>query len=97
MRPLILQRDSHACVVCGTMSDRLEVHHIDNWPMNNAASNLVTLCSGHHRQWHAAMDTKPPRMLWPWLIDYAKRPLSTISKSKEATPSLPTESSSIIA
>jgi hypothetical protein len=47
------------------MEVRLEVHHIDNWPMNNSAANLVTLCCFSHRKWHDAMDTKPSVTKWP--------------------------------
>lgn len=79
MRPLILKRDGHACVVCGA-THKLHVHHIDNWPMNNAASNLVTLCPKCHSTWHAAKDSKPSRTLWPWLSEYVAQPLFTISK-----------------
>ena len=80
MRPKILERDGLACVVCKRSGIRLEVHHIDNNPMNSAASNLVTLCSKCHRAWHAARDSKPSTMLWPWLKKYARQPVCMTSK-----------------
>ena len=79
MRPLILQRDEQTCVVCHSQKS-LHVHHLDDWPMNNAASNLVTLCSSCHRKWHVAKDSKPSRILWSWLRTYTNQPLSTTSK-----------------
>lgn len=87
MRPLVRERDGHRCVLCGSGGRRLEVHHLDENPMNNAAANLVTLCAKHHRQWHAAKDSIPSVTLWPWLKTYASRPLCTTSKSKETTTS----------
>ncbi len=79
MRPFVLARDRHACVVCGEAA-HLNVHHIDNWPMNNAASNLVTLCSKCHRRVHSALESKPPTTLWPWLSAYTSQPLFTTSR-----------------
>ena len=79
MRPRILERDGHRCVVC-LREESLHVHHIDQCTMNNASSNLVTLCCSCHRKWHAAWDSKANLTLWPWLSEYAKKPLSTISK-----------------
>jgi len=80
MRPRILERDGRKCVVCGAVELRLEVHHIDNQPMNNAARNLVTLCAPCHRKWHAAADGKQKKILWPWLKTYAEKPVSTTCK-----------------
>lgn len=91
-RLLALERDGHRCVVCQVSDRRLEVHHIDNEPTHNSLSNLVTLCSAHHRQWHAAMDRRPSSILWPWLSAYAARPPSTISKSTGRPIFLPTAS-----
>lgn len=71
MRPMARERDQFKCVVCASSTARLEVHHLDEDPTNNALSNLVTLCSQHHRQWHAAKDRKPSTILWPWLKTYA--------------------------
>lgn len=96
MRPLIRERDGHKCVVCSATKS-LHVHHIDNWPMNNASSNLVTLCATCHRKWHAAIDSKPSTILWPWLIEYAKRPLFSTSKSPATITSLPMASASTTA
>ena len=96
MKIHVLKRDISACVVCKSEKSP-HVHHIDENPMNNMASNLVVLCSSCHRSWHKAKDSSPSRILWPWLKDYASRPLFTTSKSKETETSSPTESSSTTA
>lgn len=79
MRPLVLERDKWVCVACGS-EKRPHVHHIDNWPMNNASGNLVTLCATCHQKLHRALDFKPDTNPLPWLSEYAKRPLFTTSK-----------------
>lgn len=79
VRPLILDRDGHKCVACGS-EGRLHVHHIDNWPMNNASGNLVTLCATCHQKLHRALDFNPSMNPLPWLSAYATRPLYTTSK-----------------
>ena len=33
----------------GGCSNRIEVHHIDGDPMNNAQDNRIALCGSHHR------------------------------------------------
>lgn len=38
-------RDGHKCVRCGA-TERLEVHHIDDDPRNDAMDNLETRCPG---------------------------------------------------
>lgn len=86
MRPNIILRDGGACVVCKDTA-KLHVHHLDDWPMNNAATNLVTLCARCHRKWHAAKDSKPSRTLWPWLIEYPVGLPCSISKSPRTTTS----------
>lgn len=57
----VLERDSHACVVCFT-TDNITVDHIDHDRSNNELSNLQTLC----RKCHGAKDG---RFRWP---KYAK-------------------------
>ena len=52
MRPLVIARDGNACALCGAAEQRIEVHHIDWHPMNNAAVNLITLCTQCHRKLH---------------------------------------------
>ena len=47
LRQLILERDGHACQVCGS-TEELEVHHLDgNW-RNDAPGNLQTRCLDHN-------------------------------------------------
>jgi hypothetical protein len=40
------------CEVCGTTRS-LHVHHRDHDPMNNAPSNLQTLCASCHKRAHS--------------------------------------------
>lgn len=41
---------ANACAECGS-TEKLERHHIDQNPMNNAPLNVVVLCSTcHHKQ-----------------------------------------------
>jgi hypothetical protein len=40
------------CVVCKE-SNIVEVHHFDEDHTNNHPSNLIPLCSTHHRYWHS--------------------------------------------
>jgi 5-methylcytosine-specific restriction endonuclease McrA len=46
VRPFILKRDNHKCVICGKVS-RI-VHHIDGNTLNSKFSNLVVVCKKHH-------------------------------------------------
>ena len=39
------------CEACGSTT-RLQVHHIDQHPENNQASNIQTLCKSCHDFWH---------------------------------------------
>lgn len=41
------------CEVCGRNDKRLYVHHKDENPLNNEASNLQTLCGSCHRRAHS--------------------------------------------
>lgn len=79
MKAPIMQRDGMCCVVCSAVDD-LEMHHIDQNPENNAASNLVTLCEGCHKEWHRVEKSKSRTKLWPWLSEYASRGGSTTSR-----------------
>ena len=93
MRPLILKRDGSRCVECGE-TERLEVHHLDENPLNNTAANLVTVCRPCHEKVHfspegAAMSLR--------LKTHAEMPLSTTSKWKKPKTSSPTASSSTTA
>jgi mannose-6-phosphate isomerase-like protein (cupin superfamily) len=46
-RKLILERDNHECILCGS-KDKLEVHHIDDDEKNDDEKNLMTLCRKCH-------------------------------------------------
>jgi 5-methylcytosine-specific restriction endonuclease McrA len=55
-RRFVLHRDGGKCVVSGCRSARnLDLHHVVSRTENGShdASNLVTLCSAHHRALHA--------------------------------------------
>jgi len=72
MRPIILERDRHACVACGN-SKKLIVHHVDHVPRHNEAYNLVTLCATCH-----AIHHKSKVSPFPWLKKVALwRPMSS--------------------
>ena len=101
MRPLILERDEHKCAVCGAENVRqtvnrqggvqvrstLVIHHIDQKPANNVASNLITLCQGCHVTFHKTGTGKSA--LFPQLQDLAsQRSSSMTSKLKEIATSL---------
>jgi len=47
------------CEYCGAVTGaglfRLETHHIDGNPQNNADSNLIALCALHHNRVHGMM------------------------------------------
>jgi hypothetical protein len=61
MRPVILERDGHACVACGR-TERLTIHHVDHAPKHNEVHNLITLCSTCHMIHHKSHETP-----FPWL------------------------------
>lgn len=56
----------HACVVCAAsgVSVKLHVHHVDGDPRNNHPTNLVPVCSYHHKKLH--------RKNWKRKEDYEK-------------------------
>ena len=56
MRPVILDRDKHACVACGK-TEKLIVHHIDHVPWNNDPFNLISLCPTCHAVHHKSNAT----------------------------------------
>lgn len=59
-----------ACEYCSHIG-RLHVHHVDENPLNNATTNLKTLCNSCHRRSHSPNYTGiPPR----------KKPCSLCSK-----------------
>jgi len=56
MRRHVFARDQHRCAAPGCRSARnLDIHHVQfrSEGGGNEASNLLTLCSGHHAQLHA--------------------------------------------
>lgn len=46
VRPFILMRDDHKCVICGNKAKI--VHHIDGNSLNSNFTNLVSVCKNHH-------------------------------------------------
>lgn len=51
IRKTIIKRDNGCCRICGREHD-LHVHHIDYNRLNNADTNLVTLCQSCHQAVH---------------------------------------------
>jgi hypothetical protein len=47
-----------ACEACGTEFETA-VHHLDENPLNNDASNHQTLCMSCHSFWHAVRKRSP--------------------------------------
>lgn len=77
MRPIILERDRHACVACGS-TKKLIVHHVNHVPMQNEAHNLITLCATCHAVHHKSKVSP-----FPWLKKLALwRPMSDRLKMK---------------
>lgn len=71
MRPVILERDRHACVACGK-TEKLIVHHVDHVPRHNEAHNLCALCATCHAVHHKSKVSP-----FPWLKKLAMwRPMS---------------------
>lgn len=66
-RKVVLERDGHKCVRCGTTKN-INVHHKDfkgryyKGKVNNSLDNLETLCVGCHMYRHSKYD-KPEYML----------------------------------
>ena len=73
LRPLILDRDQHRCVLCGRDNIRLEVHHIDLIPIDNFATNLITLCSKCHRSLHGMKEELYKLDILPKLREYSEQ------------------------
>ena len=82
----VWDRDGMRCVVCSA-DKSLDVHHINHTPNDHRLENLVSLCRLCHRRHHAAEKAIPSKILWTWLSEYAETKTSTISKSKELSPS----------
>ena len=49
-----------SCQICGATT-KLQVHHQDGNPMNNALDNLITLCGSCHLKWHWTHGKKNPK------------------------------------
>ena len=48
LKNTVLYKAGHACCVCRDGNTRVQIHHIDGDPSNNAEDNLVALCMPHH-------------------------------------------------
>ena len=46
----VLYEHDHTCCVCNERSKRVQIHHIDEDPSNNAIENLTVLCLSCHDQ-----------------------------------------------
>lgn len=88
LRPMVMRRDGECCVLCQAVAD-LQVHHIDENPLNNRVSNLVTLCRSCHMKTHFSAQSAT---LSAQLKTYAEKPMSTTFKWKERSASSPTVS-----
>lgn len=88
MRPFVMKRDGDRCVLCSS-TERLEVHHIDENPLNNRAVNLVTVCRTCHQAAHFSEQKEALSFL---LKTHAETPLSTTSRWKKRDASSPTAS-----
>jgi 5-methylcytosine-specific restriction endonuclease McrA len=83
LRPLVMKRDGQRCVLCEA-TDRLEVHHIDENPLNNRTANLVTLCRPCHETVHFSAEKET---LSARLKTHAETPLSTTYRWKKQSAS----------
>jgi 5-methylcytosine-specific restriction endonuclease McrA len=50
------------CEICARTGTTLHVHHKDENPMNNAESNLMTLCGSCHRRAHSPNYTETGKL-----------------------------------
>ncbi len=59
IRNLVLNRDHHQCIECGS-KENLNIHHVipEKWGGENNPSNLVTLCRTCHSSKHIEYQTK---------------------------------------
>ena len=55
----VYERDDYTCDVCRQKGGRLNAHHLDCWAEHPDKrydiDNGITLCTDHHRQFHASM------------------------------------------
>ncbi len=56
-RARVLARDHHRCANCGEIVG-LEVHHVNGDHLDNALSNLATLCGSCHDREHARSEAE---------------------------------------
>ena len=65
-----LKTISGSCEACG-LTKNLSAHHVNGDPMNNAPSNLQTLCLHCHNFWHAMLKRtgRQPVSRMPRLIE----------------------------
>jgi 5-methylcytosine-specific restriction endonuclease McrA len=56
VRQKIRKRDKYTCLICGTRTPPLHVHHLKSWTkfkkLRFAFDNLVTLCAYCHKEVH---------------------------------------------
>ena len=67
LRVEVLTRDGWRCRKCGK-AGRLEVHHVDHNPRNDALGNLVTWCVSCHVEHHRPKKT-PAQAAWDLYLD----------------------------
>lgn len=52
VRRLVDARDKGRCVVPACTDASTQIHHLDGWEAGHDPKRLMTLCKGHHDQWH---------------------------------------------
>lgn len=74
-RKTVYERDGHKCRFCGRQGVGVELHHIifrSQERNNHAPSNLVALCTAHHKLAHTR-----PALIRPVLEELVQKPYLT--------------------
>lgn len=71
LKTKIKLRDKQTCVYCGSKSEKLIIHHIDENKLNNKENNLVSLCSICHGLTNSI---KNKEFLRNYFYDYLRKP-----------------------